>query len=327
MPSVPVPSSLLHYEQVPPGVQMLLEQSRTYLTNHQWTLAERCALDAQDACRHSGVHVGLAVAQLHLADIYREVGELGKALGLCEEAYRILHSRPAKAQRHNEAVAAYAQGLLHELLLFGDDLRAVNWYQEALELFKKAQEHWAARNDRSRYGTCRHAHRCVEERKKRIVSIHAGGQTKLNTLDILQPDSADTPFARQGNLQGRITDDHHVEINKAAYHLHCGTLPSSETDGTHYCFALPVPVDRWAFPKARVGDYVLIRLHWWLDEGKLGVVWIHGNGWVAGNFMRGPDDRLWFHPCPTSARVIGGAVARDPAENVKGYIIGLLKPT
>jgi hypothetical protein len=96
MSSDPVPSSLLHYEQVPPGVQMLLEQSRAHLTNHQWVLAERCALDAQDACKHAGVHVGLAVAQLHLADIYREVGELGKALGLCEEAYRIFHSQPRR---------------------------------------------------------------------------------------------------------------------------------------------------------------------------------------------------------------------------------------
>jgi len=315
-----VPSSLLHYEQAPSEVQMLLEQSRAYLANRQWMWAERCALDARDACRHTNAHVGLAVAQLHLADVYREVGELGKALGLCEEAYRIFHSQAAKAQRHNEAMAAYAQGLLHEQILFSDDMQAVNWYQEALELFEKAQEYWASCDDKSRFRTCQRARRYVGRRKKKIISVHAGGEARPDALDVLRPDS------RQSTLQGYITDDNHVEIDETIYHLHSGTLPSSDSDGTHYCFALPVPAEQWAFPEARVGDYVLIRLHWWLDEGKLGVVWIRENGWIAGNFTRHPDGRLWFYPCPASARVIGGAVASDPAENVKGYITALLKP-
>jgi hypothetical protein len=332
------PSLLLYLGQVPPDVQALLKRSRTCRKKGEWTLAEWCAVDARDACKHRGDHESLAIAQLHLADVYCDVGELGEALGLCEEAYRILHGQAAKAQRHNEAVAAYAQGLLHERFLFGDDMQAVRWYREALELFEKAQEHWASQDDKSFFKTCERASRHVERRKKRILKVRSGGEGRPGAFDVLQPDS------REGALRGTITDDNRVEIDGTAYCLHSGALPSKDSDGTRYCFALPIQEPSPAFPAAQEGDYVVVRLQWRLDEGELktvwspGVMWVSGEGeegswWEMGDFTLSSSGRIWFYPSSSKARVIGdsdipvkGGPPRDPAGKIKGYIIGLLKP-
>ncbi|MBE9472776.1 MAG: hypothetical protein IMY75_11795, partial [Chloroflexi bacterium] len=69
-----------------------------------------------------------------------------------------------------------------------------------------------------------------------------------------------------------------------------------------------------------VGDYVLIRQQWWIDEEKAGVVWEPGSGWVAVDFKRGHGGKIKIYP--HSRKIIGG----DPAGKVKGYVIALLKP-
>ena len=64
-----VPSSILHFEQVPSEVRTLLEQSRSYRERFQWRQAESRARYAQDICRHACSQPGLAAARLHLADV------------------------------------------------------------------------------------------------------------------------------------------------------------------------------------------------------------------------------------------------------------------
>ncbi len=324
------PSSLVHYEQVSLDVQVLLKDSRTFRLKREWMRAERCALDAQDICKDAIAHVGLAVAQLYLVDVYREVGELGRAMEQCKEAYQTLERQPARVQRHNEAVAAYALGLLHELRLFGGGTQALHWYRKALQQFKVAQEHWAALNNRSQFKTCQRVCQWIEKRKDQIVDIHTGEQVGLSVFDIWRLDSADAPFAGDDGLHGHITDDDHVSINGIIYRLHSGSLPRIGADGAHYYFALPVPENHWAVSEAQVGDYVLVRQQWWLDkeqaeEDRPGVVWEPGNGWVEVNFKRGRDGKIRSHyPHP---RIIGNITPPgDPAGRMKGYITALLKP-
>jgi len=169
IPSEFAPSSLLHYEQVSPEVQRLLKESRTARLEYEWMQAHNCALDAYEICILADAHVGLALAQIHLVDFYSEVGELGQAMERCENARQTLRRQTARAQRHNEAVAAYALGLLHELQLFSDSLGAWHWYQEALQEFKVAQEHWAKHNNISWVETCQKTRQWIKGRSDRIM--------------------------------------------------------------------------------------------------------------------------------------------------------------
>jgi hypothetical protein len=79
------PSLFLHFEQVPSFVRAQLEESRSFRKKHDWRQAAGRALRAREYCKEANTPVGVAVAQIHLADCYREVGELGRSLEQCEE--------------------------------------------------------------------------------------------------------------------------------------------------------------------------------------------------------------------------------------------------
>lgn len=333
MASTLIPSTLLYYEQIPLEVQRLLRQAVTSLKKGHWRWAEGCAKDAHDICKHTNAYAALAVSHICLADVYREVGELGKAMALCEEAYRIFHSQSPRAQRHNEAIAAYAQGLLHEVLPFGDDMQAVQWYSKALDLFEKAQEHWAACRNDKRFRACQRASGHIRRRKKGIMKAHAAGGPGSDALDILATES------RQCIGRGQILGDNRVKIDEGIFCLHSGMLPNREDAASSYCFLLPVGDGMCTFPAAEDGDYAVVRLRWHLDATEPETVWIPGvvwgseDMWEIGDFTFDPEGRIYFYPCASKARVIGGrplqvkgGPPKDPRQDIKGRIIGLLKP-
>jgi hypothetical protein len=325
--STSAPSAWVHYEQVSPVVEKLLKESSALRRKFEWIQAARCALDAQEFCQETGAHVGLAVAQIHMVDFYCEVGELGQAIAVCEAAYQTLHSQPGRVHRHNEAVAAYALGLLHQLRLFGGHIQALHWYQEALQLFKTAQEYWAMCNAKSQIQVCRRAGRQIAKyRDDMITDSHAAQQPSRGAFTIWQLDSAKTPFTRAKNIRGYIIGDDRVTIGGTDYRLQSGKLPESDADQMHYHFALPVREDRWAVPETQTGDYVFVRQQWQVNKEKIGVMWEPGKGWTAGGFKREEDGQFRFYPLPP--KVIEGArsTSNDPGGKVKGYITALLKP-
>jgi hypothetical protein len=271
--------------------------------------------------------VGYAAALLHLADVYREAGIPGPAQTNYEEAQQTFNRQPARVQRHNEAAATYGLGLTHQAL--GDAIEALSCYQTALDLFEVARKHWATLNDRARVKTCQQAQQWIVGLIARIMEERTGRPTRLPVFPIWRLDGAGAPFVESVNLQGHVTVDR-VLINGTAYRLHPISgqpdgLPVIGTGKANY-FALPVLEDEWAVPEARAGDYVLVRQQWLVDEGKAGVVWEPGSGWIAVDFKRGRDDKIRFYRRP--AKVIGSAMPTpgDPAGKVKGYVIALLKP-
>jgi tetratricopeptide (TPR) repeat protein len=320
------PSLFLHFEQVPPFVRAQLEESYGFRKKHDWRQAAGRALGAREYCKEAGAPVGVAVAQIHLADCYREVGELGRSIEQCEEAYQILRRQPSRAQRHNEAVAIYLLGILYELQLFSDDMRVLNLYHKASEQFRAAQEYWATCNARSLIDTCQRAQRCLEGLTNRVVNRCTSPHSEQANFAVCQRDSKTIPFARQG--LGYIVDDAHIEIDGTTYRLHVGALPKEidggEADENHYFyFAVLVPENQWAFPEAEVNDYVLIRQRWFVDEEKEGILgppgllWEPGSGWVLVNFRRESDGNIQFHYSPY---IIGGP------NKLKGFIVALVKP-
>jgi hypothetical protein len=99
-------------------------------------------------------------------------------------------------------------------------------------------------------------------------------------------------------------------------------LLALRSGGASY-FVLPVQMDGWAVPEARVGDYVLVRKEWVMTkkEGH-GVVWEGGSGWSVGDFRRKPDGKITFHRHPPT--IIGSDA---PVSETVCRIIALLKPS
>jgi tetratricopeptide (TPR) repeat protein len=137
-----LPSSLVVTSEIGTGHSVqLLARSRQALAGRHWTDAERCALNARDACERIGGRMeGYAIALIHLADIYRAVGRLGPALEFSDEAQRLLDNLPHPKHYHNRAIANYALALTHHIL--GNDCKALHRYQQAQKLFDQAYRYW-----------------------------------------------------------------------------------------------------------------------------------------------------------------------------------------
>lgn len=160
LPPQLTPSVLLWCEDLPEFVQNLLQGSRQLRREGQFQGAERCAQDAIEAAREAGVHAGQGVALIHRADAYREMGRPGPALADYQNAHRIFRRQPSWYQRHNEAIAAYAMGLAHQLI--GNERDALRWYQEANALLEKVKKHWAALRALGWLDSCARVQRLIE---------------------------------------------------------------------------------------------------------------------------------------------------------------------
>lgn len=326
IPTEFAPSALLYYDQGPAPVQTLLEKTRAFQRRREWSQAERCAVDARGLCRENFDHPGTAAAQLHLAEIYGEVGELGQAIEQSLAAYELLSRQPAQVQRHNEAIAAYTLGILCERRLFDSERRALYWYQKALQQFQEAQEYWASRNERSQFELCQRIREWIENRCRQIVERRSSHPLWQAAFDIWRLESAETPFTRNGALRGYIISDRRIWVAGTPFKLRSGKLPRPDDGERYYHFGVSVLKDQWAILESQAGDLALIRQQWRVDQERMGIVWQPGDGWVAVGFKRGRDGKIRFYP--RHPETIGElkSTPGDPEGKLKGYIVALLKP-
>jgi tetratricopeptide (TPR) repeat protein len=160
LPPELVPSELLCCEELPTFIDKLLQNSRELRQRGKLSEAQRCVLDVIEALQEPATVVGQAMALIHLADVRRQMGKLGTALADSQKAYPVFQRQPSQYQRHNEAVAAYAMGLIHQLL--GSELEALRWYQISNQLFEKVRQHWATINALSRVEECTRLHSWIK---------------------------------------------------------------------------------------------------------------------------------------------------------------------
>jgi hypothetical protein len=276
--------------------------------------AEGEVQDAMQFCWQASDHVGMAMVHLHLALFYAEAGEIGQSIKYGEEAYRGFNRQLNLAQRHNEALAAYALGILYELFPSSSG-RALYWYQKTLQLLVGVKEYWATGDDEQYFDACRRIREWAEGEVDEIIKYCGSQYSQYARFDVWQVDSAGTPFAKREDY-GYIIGDDSVLIGGTSYRA----KPSIDIENGNYHFALPVWEKEWQFSKSQVGDYVLVRQQWQVDEEKKGVVWKSGRGWEAVDFTREDDGEITFDN-PTR-QTIGG----NPAGKLKGYIVAGLKP-
>jgi tetratricopeptide (TPR) repeat protein len=185
------PSSLVHYEHKAWDADWLLDKSHSYKMQDEWKRAEHCALEASEIYGEMGDYVDRAIAQLHLAGVYQSVGELEQARERSKEAYQVFQRQPARIQRHNEAIAAYMLGVLHEPELSRDGTRALYWYEKASEQLEKAQDYFAEYNNRQYYMTAQQLSQWITVRTKQIlkgITTQAVSPLLRRHTDVLFPE-------------------------------------------------------------------------------------------------------------------------------------------
>ncbi len=141
LPCVPDPSSLLWTEGLSRRAVTLQDECRQIVRNERHRPIESIYQDARDL-HDQGDFAGCAVILIHLSDACRAKGKLGLALKFSKEVEKVLLDRPRSKYKHNQAVAFYSLGLIHQLL--GSDQEAWDYYDRALDAFQQAKELWFA---------------------------------------------------------------------------------------------------------------------------------------------------------------------------------------
>jgi hypothetical protein len=250
------PSSQLYQDNISSEVERLLVSCRIFQLKCMWKQSEHCALYAKEICHNS---MEKALVHIHLEDLYREVWVPKLAVEHGEQAYQILRRQP---QRFNEAMAAYALGLVHEKPTFSDGTKALGWYKKALQGFTVSEEYWGRLDDKRQIERCHSIRTQIENKIRKILDRHAYQYEWRATFDIWHLDNAFAPFIKDTGVRGHIIGDqeaYRISINDTDYDF--DRFPEINAEDMDYYFALPVD-DRWENSEFRAFDYVFVRQPW-----------------------------------------------------------------
>jgi len=325
LPPTLTPSELLYCEELPPFIDELLRSSRSLRREGRLSEAERCLFDVIGASQGTSANVSQAMALIHLADVHRDMGKLGPALTECQKAHPIFQRHPSRDQRHSEAVAAYALGLVHQLL--GSEMDALKWYQEAGQLFDRAKEYWVTFSASDRVETCTRVQRWMEALTRYITIVRTHAYTILNariSVPVIFTEGEKDKFAvaelgideyiigRELTINGKpfcvqpVTGNDHVSLEPGVepYALYIPSEVYEPLGANEGDLALVVPAKSASKPDTDMLER--------LSEAQ------------EGSFVRDIDGgRIYFiRPVP---RVIGSGDIQEGQQI--GYIAALLKPT
>jgi len=323
LPPQLTPSELLCREELPPFIAELLHTSRSQRQEGRLSEAVHCALDAIEAGQESSANVSQAVAMIHLVDAYRETGKLGPALAACQKAYPIFRHQPSRCQRHNEAVATYALGLMHQLL--GSEMDALKWYRKSGQLFEKVKEDWATVNALAQTEICTRIQRWTEALSSYLTAVRTRADTNLSAriwVPIIPSIADGDEFAIAELGIDRYRLERELTVNEESFRVQPlkGNQRVSLVLGAKYD-ALEIPDDARKLLEVGEGDYALVVWGEKADKEGLGVLRTLA-GQAFGKFERDDDGDINF--VRADATVIGGK--HIGADLQVGYITALLKP-
>jgi tetratricopeptide (TPR) repeat protein len=325
LPPKLTPSELLNRSDLSPLIDELLHDCHALRAEGRLLEAERRALDAVEASREAGAQAGRGVALVHLGDVHREMGRLGPALADCEKAHRIFQRQVSRYQRHNEAVAAYALGLVHQLL--GNDMDALRWYQQAGELFERVKDDWAAVNALEQVEIGESAQRWMTTLSKYLTEERARADTGSVTgirVPIILLDGGEGGFAIADLEIDRYAVGRQLRIDGKAFRVQSlkGRQRAALSPGVEY-YAREIPEAARGFLGASEGDYALVVQMQTADKEGPAVLETLG-GPEFGKFERDAAGQIVFARPGAAAIVIG---SEDIGEDLRvGYITALLKP-
>ena len=323
LPPKLTPSELLCCAELPPFIDELLQGSRSLREEGRFPEAARYALDAVEASQEAGTHVSRGAALMHLADVHREMNKLGPALADCQQAYRIFQRQSSHYQRHNEAVAAYALGLVHQLL--GSEMDALRWYREADQLFERVKEDWAAVNALVQVETCTRVQRWMKTLSAYLTATRSRTDASLGTgiwVPVLLADGDGPGFAIAELEIDKYRVARRLTVNGESFQVRPlkGSRRIFLAPDVEY-HALEIPAEAHQPLGASEGDYALVERGRVADHEGPGVLETL-SGPEFGHFERDGEGNINF--IRPAAETIGGG---DIGEDLRvGYITALLKP-
>lgn len=323
LPAKLTPSQFLCVDDLPKYVDDLLRSSRSLWTQGECSAAERRALDALHAGQKPRAQTSRAAALIHLSDIHLATGRLGDALKEARKAHRLFATQTSRYHRHNEAVAAYATGLVHQSL--GNRADALRWYQEADQLFDRVSVDWTAVKASSSLGRCRQAQQWIRALIRSLTGTQSQTYPDASAsiwLPVIQSDDESTFALAQLEVERYVVAGT-LRLEGTSYRLELlqgQSLPSLRAGAEYY--ALEVPNDALNLLKASQGDYALILRQQELPEDGLGVVETL-SGPEFGRFRRDKSGKIGF--VRPNAKIIGGKELHK--EMRVGSVTALLRQT
>lgn len=319
LPPELTPSELLHCTALPVCVYELLRASRRFRAEGQWLTAERCAFECIGASDAADRHLGQAAALVHLSDAHREGGALGQALDECRKAHRIFRRQWSQCQRHNEAMTAYALGLLHQMV--GSKMKALKWYRVSNDMLERVKESWTANGDLARVDSCARVQRWMEALEWYLTADLTHSEIDLSSRIWLPIILREQRGAVVEQLAVDVSDDE-LKPHLRAFHVsplaekwEFASGPGIEYD------AQEIPGDVRRILDAGERDNALVEWQKHLDRTSL-----EGEKELAqtdlGNFVRDKKGRVYV--IRVGPRIIGGQ--DRSAESRVGYIPALLEP-
>ena len=324
LPPQLTPSELLCREELASFIDELLQGASSRRREGRLPEAAHCVMDAIEAGQVQDANASQAVALIHLADVSREMGKLGPALAACQKAHPIFQRHSSRCQRHNEAVAAYALGLAHQLL--GNEMDALKWYQKSGQLFERVKEDWATVNALTQVEICTRIQRWTETLSAYLTAARTRADGYLTTriwVPVISSGADGDEFAIAELEIERYTVGNDLEVNGKPFRLQrlkgpqrVSMMPSARYD------ALEIPDDvRELWEEVGEDDYALVVWGEKADREGFGVLKTLA-GPTFGKFERDQDGTINF--IRTDATIIGGA---DIGEDLQvGYVTALLKP-
>lgn len=327
------PTALTHLHGFPAIIDVIIRECLAHWQQGHTDSAIRCARQAQELAEAHNHSVSISVISVLLADLYRELDQLGLALAYCQKAHDALCLQPNYEHRHHaEAVIIYLRGLLHHAL--GANTEALFNYQQALTSFEKAIEHWnvsTARNP-TQADKCEKATRWINV----LCRCLAGALSPVRggtELHIPATSGQDYELARLKLAAYLFPPE--VIISGQRYHLHYpdngiafDANDKLEVQWNACHFAVRVLEDQWAGAHSAQGDYILVRRER-KAANPIGPGVLRDGGqqqWKYGAFTRDAEGNIWFRPFPPI--VIGGAPHDEEVEEQDiGIVRALLKPT
>ncbi len=326
LPPKLTPAELVSRDTLPLLIKELLDDCCSLLAEGSLAKAERRALDAVEASREASIlQVAHGVALLHLGDVHREVGRLGPALADYQKAHRIFQRQASRYQRHNEAVAAYALGLVHQLL--GNDIEALKWYQQADGLFEQVKDDWVAVNALDREKTCTRVQRWIRALSECLADERIRAHTNPLTeiwLPIMLSEAGEEWFAIARLRVDRYTTLSKPEIGGTPFRMRPVKGSQRTLSPTSQYYALQIPDEARGPLGADEGDYALVVREPNVVREGFAVLETLG-GPEFGKFERAADGTITFARLGAAPIVIGSG---DIGEDLQvGYITALLKLT
>jgi hypothetical protein len=166
IPADRVPSALLCYSlySLPSEARDLIQRCGEIRLQGDWQGIDEVALGAERLVLTKVDRCDQAIVSIHLADTCWAADRLELARRSYRSAQETFSLECDTEQRHNEAVAAYGQGLVAYAL--GNIQEAQRFYNYALRLLAKAQDHWGATSQNARHRQCAEISKHIEQMKK-----------------------------------------------------------------------------------------------------------------------------------------------------------------